>query len=216
METAPTALLDSEPMHSSALHALGLADSLIQFPVELKPPRGFDPTRVETWPRIDGRMEYVDGRLLYMPPCGDTQCESVAQVVIEIGNWARKHRAFVVGTSEAGLILGDDVRGADAVVWARADLPPRTGGFRRVAPILAVEVTGQDEEASDLRLKARWYFKHGVQVVWVVDGEAREAWCLTPGGQRRVGERARMPAHPALPGLTPRVRDLLPEPEAPH
>jgi len=39
----------------------------VRYPVELVPPEGFDPARVETWPRIDGRLEGVEGRLLYMP-----------------------------------------------------------------------------------------------------------------------------------------------------
>ena len=45
----------------------------VRYPVELVPPDGFDPARVETWPRIDGRLEWVEGRLLFMPPCGERQ-----------------------------------------------------------------------------------------------------------------------------------------------
>ena len=45
----------------------------VRYPVELVPPEGFDPARVETWPRIDGRLEWVEGRLLFMPPCGERQ-----------------------------------------------------------------------------------------------------------------------------------------------
>ena len=37
----------------------------VRFPVELEPPDGFDPTRLETWPRVEGRLEWVEGRLLY-------------------------------------------------------------------------------------------------------------------------------------------------------
>jgi hypothetical protein len=44
-----------------------------QFPVEVRPPPGFDADKLSTWPDDPGRFEYVDGRLLYMPPCGDAQ-----------------------------------------------------------------------------------------------------------------------------------------------
>src|SRR5207244_12883275 len=40
----------------------------VRFPVELTPPDGFDPARLETWPRAEGRLERVDGRLLYIAP----------------------------------------------------------------------------------------------------------------------------------------------------
>src|SRR5439155_1090581 len=43
----------------------------VRFPVELTPPEGFDPARLETWPRVEGRLEWVGGRLLYMPPGAD-------------------------------------------------------------------------------------------------------------------------------------------------
>ena len=56
-----------------------------RFPIEMNPPEGFDPDRLETWPRVDGRLEYVDGRLLFMPPCGDLQQDTVADVVITLG-----------------------------------------------------------------------------------------------------------------------------------
>src|SRR5262249_47348486 len=42
----------------------------IRFPVELDIPAGFDPGDPATWPRVEGRLEYVAGKLLYMPPCG--------------------------------------------------------------------------------------------------------------------------------------------------
>ena len=45
----------------------------VRYPVELVPPEGFAPARLEMWPRIDGRLEWVEGRLLYMPPCGERQ-----------------------------------------------------------------------------------------------------------------------------------------------
>ena len=57
----------------------------IRFPIELIPPDGFDEERLETWPRVVGRLEYVEGRLLYMPPCGDEQQEVVTDVVITVG-----------------------------------------------------------------------------------------------------------------------------------
>src|SRR5256712_7737272 len=93
----------------------------VRFPVELTPPEGFDPSRLETWPRVEGRLEWVAGRLLYMPPCGARQQDTVADVVITLGNWARSQPGFEVGTNEAGMLLREDVR--------RRGAPPLPGGF---------------------------------------------------------------------------------------
>jgi Uma2 family endonuclease len=180
----------------------------IRFPVELIPPEGFDPENPKTWPRVDGRLEYVDGRLLYMPPCGDVQQDTVADVVGLLIQWVRAHAGFVISTNEAGMVLRGDARGADAAVWRRDTLKGYEHKFRRVPPILAVEVAGEDEDEMVLRDKAAWYLGAGVPIVWIVLPDAREVLVITPTEQhrRRLGET--LPADPALPELTARVDDF--------
>lgn len=53
-----------------------------RFPIELRTPAGFEAERIATWPKVDGRLEYVEGRLLYTPPSGEVQQEAVAEVVM--------------------------------------------------------------------------------------------------------------------------------------
>lgn len=181
----------------------------VTFPVRLPPPDGFDPERTETWPNVNGRLEYVEGELWYMPPTGDDQQETTADVAYELSSWQRTHPDFVVGTNEAGMKLDGDVRGADAAVWRRADLPPHnTGGFRRVPPVLAVEVAGVDDSEDVLREKARWYLEHGVAVVWILIPRARVVHVIAASAEVSLAIGQSVPAHPALPGLAPRVEDL--------
>jgi len=180
----------------------------VKFPVELMPPPGFDPPRLETWPRVEGRLEWVEGRLLYMPPCADRQQDTVADVVLTLGNWVRSHPEFVVGTNEAGMFLGEDGRGADAAIWRRADVGPYQGGFRRVPPLLAVEVAGRYERERQLREKARWYLEAGVPVVWIVLPKKREVLIVTAAGDTRHRRGERLPGDPRLPGLAPMVDEL--------
>jgi Uma2 family endonuclease len=179
-----------------------------KFPVELEPPEGFDPAEIATWPQVEGRLEWVGGRLLYMPPCGDLQQYVVAEVVAILGTWAHAHRDFLVGTNEAGMHLGDDTRGADAAVFRRADVGVPHGGFQRVRPVLAVEVTGRDEREAQLREKAAWYVAAGVEVVWLVLSESREVVVIARGHEARLRQGDVLAGHPALPELAPAVDDF--------
>ena len=182
--------------------------SLLRLPLDVVPlPPGFDPTCPETWPQIPGRLEFVQGRLLYMPPCGDEQQETATDVTTELGSWQRTHAEFVVGSNEAGMILGGEVRAADVAIWRRRDLGPPTGRFRRVPPILAVEVAGMDDTVEVLTEKAKWYFDRGVEVVWLLIPSSRSLRVLTSTGVVEVTSGS-VPEHPSLPGLTPRVEDL--------
>lgn len=182
----------------------------VRFPVELIPPEGFDAARLETWPKVVGRLEHVNGRLLYMPPSGDLQQDTTTDVVVTLGVWVRAHRDYVLGTNEAGMRLGGATRAADAAVWRRADLGAYSGGLRRVAPVLAVEVAGPEEGDTEaaLRDKAAWYLGVGVDVVWIVLAERGEVLVITAGGESRFSRGDRLAPHASLPDLAPLVDEL--------
>ena len=180
----------------------------VRFPIELRPPEGFDAEHPGTWPRVHGRLEFVDGRLLFMPPCGDEQQYTVTDVVITLGAWVRGHRDFVLGTNEAGMRLAGATRAADAAIWRRADVGAPTGGLQRTPPVLAVEVGGEDDPEALLRDKAAWYLSVGVEIVWLVPPREREVIVLSGSGEQRLASSDRIPEHPSLPGLSPVVAEL--------
>ena len=174
----------------------------VRFPIELRPDN-FRSDDLSTWPQGDGRLEYVDGRLWFMPPCADIQQYVAVDVVYLLRDWAKSHPEFLVGGNEAGMKLGNDVRAADAAVWRRAEVGAARGRLQHVAPVLAVEVAGVDEDEARLRDKASWYIEHGVEVVWVVLPERREVLVLLAGSERRLGGDERIPELTQLPGLCP-------------
>src|SRR5881628_873435 len=93
--------------------------AIVRFPVELAPPAGFRPGEPASWPRVEGRLEYIDGRLLYMPPCGDRQQAVSVSVVGILDRWGEEHPEFFMGGNEAAMMFGQDVRGAEGAVWLR-------------------------------------------------------------------------------------------------
>ena len=180
----------------------------VRFPIELEPPEGFRADDPATWPRVEGRLEWVEGRLLYMPPCGHVQAVVAVSSVGLLWTWGRQHAEFVVGGNEAGMLLGGDARGAEAGVWRR-DTPGRlTGGFMRVPPILVVEVPGREEGEPELRAKARWYLEHGVEIVWLALPKTREVVVMRADGEERYGLGDRLAADARLPGLEPALSEF--------
>jgi Uma2 family endonuclease len=178
----------------------------VRLPLALPEPDGFRLERPETWPQVTGRLEYVSGRIDYMPPCGEVQQRTAADVVTELNLWRRGHPAFVVGGNEAGMLLDGEVRAADAAIWR--GLQRAEPGFARTPPILAVEVTGADEPLAMLREKARWYLDHGVETVWLVDPQLRSVEVVTVSGVAVVEAGERLPEPVSLVGLRPLVADF--------
>jgi Uma2 family endonuclease len=178
----------------------------VRLPLALPEPEGFEMARPETWPAVTGRLEYVGGRLEYMPPCGEVQQRIAADVVTELNLWRRQHPKFVVGGNEAGMLLGSEVRAADAAVWR--DAQPASEGFARVPPVLAVEVAGLDDKSDVLLDKARWYLAHGVETVWIVFPRSLTVQVVTAAGVVEVDRRGRLPEPDSLAGLAPWVEDF--------
>ncbi|MER2561301.1 MAG: Uma2 family endonuclease [Myxococcaceae bacterium] len=119
--------------------------------------RGLSATAPSTWPEVEGRLEFVEGELLSLPPTTDSQQDVSAEIARLLGNWSVEHPEFIVAGNEAGMLLDGEVRAADIAVWRRADVGPHRGQFRRVPPLLAVELAGEDEGERALLEKAAWY-----------------------------------------------------------
>lgn len=129
---------------------------------------------------------------------------SVSWVLMD---WARKTPGFDVGGNEAGIILAGEVRGLDGAVW-KSTGKKRTNRFRRSAPLLAVEVQGEDETIDSLRKKAAWYLEHGTGTVWLVLTSLNVIVVVTEAGEKRVRERERVPEPVGLKGLSPLAADV--------
>ncbi len=179
---------------------------VFKFPVELHQPANFRASDPSSWPKLPGRLEFVGGRLLYMPPCGSPQQGVCADTVGLLRDWSRRHPGYWVGSNEAGMLLDDEVRAADAAVWRKSDVVRH--GYQRRPPLLAVEVEGDDEDETVLQRKASWYIGRGVRLVWLVLHSTREVIVVREGERRRFGIKQRLPAERALPGLRPRAADF--------
>ena len=127
----------------------------VRFPVELRQPPEMRLDDPATWPGVQGRLELVAGRLLYLPPCADYQQDVAADVTYVLRAWSESHQEYVVGGNEAGMLLGGEIRAADAAVWRAEDASPRVGRLRGRAPVLAVEVAGEESNVL-IRRKSSW------------------------------------------------------------
>lgn len=180
----------------------------VRFPVQLRIDDSFDPLDVRTWPEVEGRLEYVEGRLLFMPPSGQEQGAVTLSASGVLAKWLETHREFRGATLEIGITLGGETRGAAAALWRKGQAASVDKTTLRFAPLLVIEVAGRDEGEPELRTKARWYLSHGVRVVWLVLPDAREVVVLREDAEWRYATGDALPEQPELPGLTTAVAEL--------
>jgi Uma2 family endonuclease len=123
-------------------------------------------------------------------------------------------------SNDSGVILErdpDTVRGPDVAWYDDAPsferLPPKYG---EIPPRLIVEVLSPSDRADRIIHKITDYLRNGVELVWLIDPEARTVTVYRPDtGPRVYTEKEELSGDDVLPGFRCRVADFfyMPEPE---
>lgn len=133
-----------------------------------------------------GPCELIEGRIVRMAAAGRRHGRVSLNIGAIIREHVRKHDQGEVSGTETGFIIRrnpDTVRAPDVAFVAKARLPDDStdAGFWPIAPDLAVEVVSPSDTWTDVVIKAHAWLGAGVQLVWVVDPEARTTHVFSPG-----------------------------------
>jgi Uma2 family endonuclease len=130
-----------------------------------------------TLPSGDVKYELNDGRLVVMAPPGDFHAYRQAKIIQYLGSEGEdKGHGEVRG--EVAIILRrnpDRVVGADAAFVLNKSLPVRKSpeDYLLTIPELAVEVRRKIDSRPEIAAKNDEHFDAGVELIWVIDPEAR-------------------------------------------
>ena len=121
----------------------------------------------------NGKAEFVNGKLILMPPTGDLPSSASGEIFIALHDYAKRTKHGRAYPDNAAFIVNLPNRRSfspDAAFY----VGPRTGGkFLQGAPIFAVEVRSENDYGPkaerDIAAKRADYFAAGTQSVWDVD-----------------------------------------------
>lgn len=132
--------------------------------------------------------------------------------------YVRKRKKGYVVTNDSGVVLGydpDTVRGPEIAYYEDVhrfeDLPEKWGD---TVPRLAVEVLSPNDLASFMTLKVTDYLNSGVEIVWVIDPEARTVTIYGKTGVQSLKEKDTLTGGDVLPGFKCKVAELFVLPDA--
>jgi Uma2 family endonuclease len=107
---------------------------------------------------------------------------------------------------EHDVLVGDDRRRADRVIWAGLGRQPRVDE----TPTIVIEFVsaGRRNLARDYETKRREYLQIGVQEYWVFNRFSRTLTVFQPGGKKTVLGEDQVYTTPLLPGFELRLAEL--------
>lgn len=128
-------------------------------------------------PSGDVCYELKDGKLIIMAPPGDSHSRRQFKIIHYLGTFG-EDCGHGEARGEVGIVLRrnpDRVVGADAAFVLTKSLPVRRSpeGYLETIPELVVEIRSKNDFRPEIAAKNEEYFDAGVELVWVIDPEAK-------------------------------------------
>jgi Uma2 family endonuclease len=127
----------------------------------------------------------AQGELIIMPPTGGDTSQRNAEIIVQLGSWAKRNGEGVTFDSSGGFRLNNGaVRSPDAAWVRRSRFDALTTEERKkfipLCPDFVVELRSPTDSLSVLQEKMQEYLDNGAQLAWLIDPEQRRVYVYRP------------------------------------
>lgn len=149
----------------------------------------------------------ASGELIVLPPTGGETGRKNAELLIDLGGWARRDGTGLVFDSSTGFLLPNGAERSMDAAWVARDrwdalTPDQRERFPPLCPDFVVELRSRTDRVETLHAKMREYIENGARLGWLVDPGARVVWVYRAGGTvERLDAPAEVAGDPVLPGF---------------
>jgi Uma2 family endonuclease len=163
-------------------------------------------------PSGDVKYELKDGRLTIMALPGHTHGRRQAKIIQYLGVQG-EDRGHGEVCGEVAIILRrspDRVVGADAAFVLTKSLPVQKSpeGYLLTIPELVVEVRSKNDSRPEIAAKNDEYFDAGVELIWVIDPDARTVTACRRGRPDEIIQLTETLTCQLIPGFAVLLADL--------
>jgi Uma2 family endonuclease len=147
------------------------------------------------------------GELIVMPPTGLDTSRRNADLIYQIGSWARTDRSGVCFGSSTVFALPDGSRRIPDASWIKREKWDRLTkdeqeGFGPFCPDFVVELRSRTDRLPRLRAKMVEYLKNGASLGWLIDLFERRVYVFRPDHEVVILENPEtVSGDPVLPGF---------------
>jgi len=170
---------------------------------------------------LDKRIELVNGYVVELLPLTAQQGLIVGNVCRALDDHVKRSDLGLVFTSGLGFVLGrepDSVRMTHAsyISWDSFPEGSVPEWFVEGPPLIAVQVVGPYDRATDLEERVSHFLRAGTQQMWILWPRSGEVEIWTGDGvERRLGPNDPLDGEAVLPGFRVPVTDLFKIPQRP-
>jgi Uma2 family endonuclease len=156
----------------------------------------------------------AQGELIIMPPTGGSTSQRNAEIIIQLGSWAKSNGEGATFDSSGGFRLNNGaVRSPDAAWVKRSRLSALTTEERQkflpLCPEFVIELRSPTDSLDVLREKMQEYVDNGAQLAWLIDPEQKRVYVYRPGEPVQALEHPeKISGQPLLSGFELDLREI--------
>lgn len=129
-----------------------------------------------------------DGDVIIMPPTGFETSDRNLEILLQLGNWAKKDRSGKVTESNAGFILKNGAVYALDAAWTDKKRLEKFSAeelkkFLLLCPDFVVELRSESDNITDLQNKMQEYIENGARLGWLIDPKNKRVSVYRANGE---------------------------------
>jgi Uma2 family endonuclease len=163
----------------------------------------------------DVRIERTaQGEIVIMPPTGWETGSKNAEIIIQLGVWAKKDGRGKCVDSSAGYKMPNGAVMSPDASWILKErlekvAPNKRRKFLPLAPDFVIELRSASDSLSKLKAKMEEYIENGVALGWLVNPIERKIYVYRPNEKIEVLENpSQVSGEPLLRGFTLDLKEI--------
>lgn len=148
-----------------------------------------------------------DGDVIIMAPTGFGSSEENFEILLQLGNWAKKDGKGKVTESNGAYVLPNGATYAPDAAWVKKErltkfTPEQMKKFLPLAPDFVVELRSESDNLNESKAKMSEWIENGVQLGWFIDPQKKQVHIYRSGQDVKIlDDPATVSGEDILPGF---------------
>lgn len=203
----------SAVLEKPTVNEYGISRFVLQFSpfVEMNDEQFFEFCQANRDVRIERNSQ---GEIIIMPPTGWDTGNKNAEIIIQLGSWAKKDGRGKSADSSAGYKMPNGAIMSPDASWILTERLEKVSTAKRrkflpLAPDFVIELRSESDSLSKLKDKMQEYIANGVSLGWLIDPTERKIYVYRPNAKVETLENPpEISGEPILQGFVLNLKEI--------
>lgn len=203
----------SAVLEKTTIDEFGVSRFVLQFSpfIKMTDEQFFDFCQANREVRIERNSQ---GEIIVMPPTGWETGNKNAEIIIQLGSWAKQDGRGKSADSSAGFVLPNGAVMSPEASWILNERlekisPAKRRKFLPLAPDFVIELRSASDSLKKLQEKMEEYIQNGVSLGWLIDVKNKKIYVYKATAETQIIENpTEISGEPLLKGFALNLKEI--------